>query len=272
MNTGRFKDKVALVTGGASGIAREIVERLVADGARVAVGDIDEQGLARVAEELGDAVAVLRTNVRAEQDVAALVELAATELGGLDTAFNVAGAGGPGMLTDLALTDWDAVVATVLTGTFLSMKHEARLMAATGGGAIVNVSSINASQAAQGLAAYCTAKAGVVMLTKCGGLELAADRIRVNAVAPGLVDTPMTAFQREIPAMRQAYLDVIPLDRVGRTSDIASAALFLASDEADWITGVDLAVDGGQVLSGYPNLMKVFAETGSQTYDAHLET
>jgi NAD(P)-dependent dehydrogenase (short-subunit alcohol dehydrogenase family) len=110
------------------------------------------------------------------------------------------------------------------------------------------------------------------MLTKCGGLELAADRIRVNSVAPGLVDTPMTAFQRDIPAIRRAYLDAIPLNRVGRVGDIASAALFLASDDADWITGVELTADGGQTLTGYPDLVKLFAEAGGVNYDAHLES
>ncbi|MBA2625765.1 MAG: SDR family oxidoreductase, partial [Acidimicrobiia bacterium] len=159
-------------------------------------------------------------------------------------------------LTETALADWDLVVGTCLTGLFLSVKHEARAMLAGGRpGTIVNIASINATVPAEGMVAYCSAKAGVEMLTRVAAMELGPAGIRVVGIGPGLIDTPLTAYQREQPVFRSAYLDEIPLGRVGTTGDVAAAAVFLASEEAAWVTGTTLWVDGGERTRGYPRML-----------------
>jgi NAD(P)-dependent dehydrogenase (short-subunit alcohol dehydrogenase family) len=153
---------------------------------------------------------------------------------------------------------WQDVVGTCLTGVFLSVKHEARVMAAHGdGGAIINIASLNARQPAEGMAAYCSAKAAVEMLTRVAALELGPAGIRVAGIGPGLIDTPLTAYQRDLPSFRQAYLDNTPMGRIGTTADIAAAALFLASDDASWVTGETLFVDGGALTMAYPRMLEL---------------
>ena len=252
---GRFAGRAAIVTAGASGIGRGIVSRLVAEGALVVVGDIDEAGLDDVAKELG--VVTRRCDATDEADVTALVEAAVSELGRLDCAFNVAGLGLGGAVLDIAAEDWDRVLSVSLRSTFLCTKHEGRRMVEQGdGGAIVNIASINAIQPAEGSASYNAAKAGVVNLTMTAAIELGAAGVRVNAVGPGLVRTPMTQDTlMAFPPVVAAFRDATPLERVGEPADIAAAATFLASDDATWITGQTLYVDGGQTITGYPKLL-----------------
>jgi meso-butanediol dehydrogenase / (S,S)-butanediol dehydrogenase / diacetyl reductase len=260
MFEGRFAGRVALVTAGASGIGNGIVTRLVAEGAQVLVGDVDEAGLERVAKELG--VSVWRCDASDEAEVTTLVETAVAQFGRIDCAFNVAGRGLGGGLVDASVEDWDHVVAVSLRSTFLCIKHEARHMIDRGGGgAIVNIASINAIQPAEGSASYNAAKAGVVNLTQSAALELGEHGIRVNAVGPGLVHTPMTHNSLvAFPGIVAAFLDATPLGRYGEPADIAAAATFLASDDATWITGQTLYVDGGQTVTGYPKLLHLRAE------------
>lgn len=255
MTPGRFQGRVALVTAGASGIGLAIVERLVAEGAKVVVGDIDGEGLQRLA---GPNVEVRFCDASHEDAVQELVG-AAAHLGGIDCAFNVAGLGIGGPLTEMPATDWDRVISISLRSCFLCLKHEARHMISRGrSGAIVNIASINAIQPAPGAGSYNAAKAGVVNLTQSAAIELGPSRIRVNAVGPGLVQTPMTQQPLiDVPDVVEAFREATPLQRYGQPADVAAAATFLASDEASWITGQTLYVDGGQTVTGYPNLLRL---------------
>jgi NAD(P)-dependent dehydrogenase (short-subunit alcohol dehydrogenase family) len=219
------------------------------------LGDRNESLLAAVGEELGDAVITEAIDVTVEADVERLVARAIGELGGLDLAVNCAGLGTLAPVAEHSLDEWNTVVGVCLTGTFLSVKHEALAMEATGrGGAIVNLASINAKVPSKGMSAYCSAKAGVEMLTRCAAMELGPKGIRVVGIGPGLIETPLTEYARLMPQIGQAYLDSVPLGRLGQTSDVASAALFLVSDEASWITGETLYVDGAESTNGYPDL------------------
>lgn len=255
MVTRRFEGKVAVVTGGASGIGLAISRRLVAEGARLVIADINPAALQTAVAELGSASVSVLTDVRIEAQVAAMVDAATQRFGRLDLAFNVAGLGAFGAITELAEADWDLVMDVCLKGVFLAVKHEAGRMIGQGhGGAIVNVASLNAQVPMYGGTAYCCAKAGVEMLSRNAALELAAHRIRVNTVSPGLTDTPLTAPMREVPGVEAAYMDRIPMRRWGTPEEMAAAALFLASDDAGYISGSNLFVDGAWSTTGYPDL------------------
>ena len=257
----RFEGKVAVVTGGASGIGRESARRLVREGAKVAIGDVNEAMLAETADELGDSCATSACNVTEEADVERLVATAVDVFGRVDIGVNCAGLGALGPVTDLDVAQWDLVLDVCLKGVFLATKHEARAMRAAGdGGVIVNIASINARQPAQGMAAYCSAKAGVEMLTRVAALELGRDGIRVCGIGPGLVDTPLTQYQRDMTVFRDGYLENIPMGRVGQPPDIAAAVAFLASDDASWVSGDTLYVDGASLTRGYPMMLDIAME------------
>ena len=260
----RLEGRVAVVTGGASGIGRAIAEAYLTEGASVVLGDRNRALLDAAAGELGDRCATAAGDVTVEADVERLVATAVDTFGGLDLGVNCAGVGALAPLVDHDLQVWHDVVGTCLTGVFLSVKHEARAMAAQGrGGAIINIASINARQPGEGMAAYCSAKAGVEMLTRVAALELGPQGIRVAGIGPGLVDTPLTAYQRDMPAFRQAYLENTPMGRVGTTDDIAAAAVFLASDDASWVTGETLFVDGGALTRAYPRMLGLLGEAST---------
>src|SRR5262245_14196449 len=214
---GRLQDKVAVITGGASGIGRAIAERFVAEGASVVLFDLNKELLDEVAAALAAAVGGTRSgDVTSEDDIAALVAAAVDRFGRLDVAVNSAGVGGFAPIVDHSVEEWNRVVGICLTGVFLSVKHEAKQMVAQrNGGVIINLASINARQAGEGMVAYCSAKAGVEMLTKCAAMELGQHQVRVCGIGPGLVDTPLTAFQNDFPNLRDAYLRNIPMGRSG---------------------------------------------------------
>jgi NAD(P)-dependent dehydrogenase (short-subunit alcohol dehydrogenase family) len=187
--------------------------------------------------------------------VEALAGAAVSRFGALDLGFNCAGLGVYGEITELSEADWSTVIDICLKGAFFAVKHEARHMLAAGrGGAIVNIASLNSHVPAFGSAAYTCAKAGVEMLSRNAALELARHRIRVNTVSPGLTDTPLTAGFRDVAGLEGAFLDRIPMRRWGSPEDMAAAALFLASDDAGYISGSNLFVDGAWETSGYPDL------------------
>jgi meso-butanediol dehydrogenase/(S,S)-butanediol dehydrogenase/diacetyl reductase len=259
----RFEGRVAVVTGGASGIGEATVRRLVGEGARVAVGDVNGEGLEALAEELGAAVAPVVCDVTRETDVEGLVAAAVDRFGRLDAGFNVAGAARGAPIDQIDLADWRFTVDLCLTGVFLSMKHEARQFLRQGGaGAIVNVASLNSIVPMFQGASYCAAKAGAAMLGACGALEWGESGIRVNTVSPGLTETPLTGALRSMPGVVDAYLDRIPMKEIGRPEQIASAAVYLASDDASYISGVNLVVDGAWSTSGYPDLRPWVGELG----------
>jgi NAD(P)-dependent dehydrogenase (short-subunit alcohol dehydrogenase family) len=253
--SGRLGGRVAVVTGAASGIGRRTAELFVEEGAAVVVGDRNAPMLAEVQQELGtDRCATAVIDVTQEADVAHLVQLARERFGKVDVAVNSAGIGTLGSILEHPIESWQAVLDVSLTGVFLAVKHEARAMLEEGGGGvIVNMASIYGRQAGEGMVAYCCAKAGVEMLTSVAALELGPRGVRVNAIAPGFVETPMTAPTQA--TSRAAYQDSIPLGRLGRTEDIARAALFLVSDDAAWCNGETLVVDGGEVHREAPRLL-----------------
>ncbi len=252
---GVVEGKVAVVTGGASGIGRRVAELLVAEGAQVVVGDRNRELLEATQAAIGSAsCAAAVVDVTVEGDLERLVGVAVERFGGLDIGVNSAGIGTLAPIHEHPLDRWRAVLDVCLTGVFLALKAESsRMIAQGGGGAVVNIASLNARQAAEGMSAYCSAKAGVEMLTRVAALELGRHGIRVNAVSPGFVDTPMTA--PTCPAVRERFIDAVPLGRPGTSDDIARAVLFLVSDNASWVSGESLLVDGGEVNREYPRLL-----------------
>jgi NAD(P)-dependent dehydrogenase (short-subunit alcohol dehydrogenase family) len=247
-----FDGATAIVTGGASGIGGRVTERLHEAGAHVVVGDWNQEALDRISQ-LGDRIHPVRVDVREESDIEGMVAVA-RDLGGLKLAVNAAGIGEGTQIIDQDLETWNKVIGVVLTGVFLAVKHEARELIRLGaGGAIVNVASINSNIPTWGSGAYSVAKSGVEMLTRTSAYELAEHRIRVTCVSPGLVDTPMAARTGNMtPAVIDRWLEHTPLGRVGTTDDIASAILYLGGDEATWVTGHNLVVDGGLTHTAGP--------------------
>lgn len=253
----RFAGTTAVVTGGASGIGFAITRRLLAEGASVACSDINAERLHTAEKELaaGGRAVFVQADVTKEAEVEALMEAAVTRLGPLGAAFNAAGASRPSYLVDLSEEDWDFTVDLCLKGVFLAMKHEARRMIAHGrGGAIVNIASLNAHVPMYAGAAYATAKAGVEMLTKNGALEWADRGIRVNAILPGLVQTPLTKRHFDNPDALAAFNARTPMGRPAQPEEIAGPSLFLASKDASYVSGASLLVDGAWAVSGYPDM------------------
>lgn len=257
---GRLDGKVAIVTGGASGIGKGAVERFVAEGARVIIGDMDGDGIGALIGQLGhNYVDGAVVDVRDESAVERMVAQATRRFGRLDIAVNNAGVGGFSPIQDYALEDWNRVLGISLSGTFLCIKHESRRLIEQGtGGSIINIASLNAIQATEGFAAYCSAKAGVAMLTKVAALELGRHRIRVNAIGPGLIHTPATAAMLAIPGLEDAFIREAPIGRAGEPQDIANLLVYLASDESTLMTAQTLYIDGGASLNKYPELFKFF--------------
>ena len=261
----RLQGKSALVTGAASGIGRRIATRFVQEGANVLFADIDEAGLSGAAEGLDPTrVTTAIADITRESDVVQMLQDAVDRFTGLDVAVNCAFGLRPttppaaGSASSIPFCEepterFAAVVEVGLTAPFCCIRHEARQMASQdAGGSIINVVSINARQPAEGMSSYCAAKAGLEMLTRCAALELGPHGVRVTAIGPGLIDTPMTSFLTSSPELLGDYLGNVPLGRVGTPDDIASAAVFLASDEAAWISGATLYVDGGQLTARVP--------------------
>ncbi len=243
-----FTGKVALVTGGGAGIGRATSLRFARHGAKVVIGDIDPAGAETanlIKREGGEAVFV-QTDVREAKEVENLVATAVETYGGLHCAFNNAGILAP--TTPLAEVDdstFDNVLAVDLKGIFLSMKYEIRQMLQAGGGAIVNNASIAGMIAEAGISAYAAAKHGVIGLSKAAALEYASKGIRINALAPGLVETAMTKPWFDNPAMRSYFMANSPIGRFAQPEEIAGMVLFLCSDFASFAVGQTFAIDGG---------------------------
>ena len=258
----RFEGKRAVVTGGASGIGRATALRLASEGAFVLVGDVDEAGGAALAEQSDGRIAFRRCDVMQAGDIEALMQ-ACHEGGGLDVVFNNAGAGGAREAIDeIAPEDWDATMALLLRSVALGIRYAAPLMAERGanggrGGAIVNTSSVSALGSGYAPTAYSTAKAGVLHLTRIAAADLASDSIRVNAVVPGFITTNIFTRHLGIADEHKAKADAMiegaagqaqPIARAGRPEDIAAAVAYLASDDASFVTGTSILVDGGMLV------------------------
>lgn len=256
----RLAGRVAMITGGASGMGLATVRRFLAEGARVVMADLNDVAGASVLDELtalghGDDVRFARTDVAVEDDVAAAVETAVEAFGRLDVVFNNAGVGGAfGPITEIAVDDWDYTFGVLARGVFLGIKHGARAMIDGGrGGAIINTASIAGLSGGSGPQAYSAAKAAVINLTRAAAIELGPHRIRVNAICPGAILTPLLGTSQG-PDLGERLDRLQPWPEHGVGDDIAGAALFLASDDARFVTGDALVVDGGLTAAG-PSLV-----------------
>lgn len=245
------QERIALVTGAARGIGLATVERLLQDGWKVALLDIDGGNLEATMGRLGkpEATLAIVADVSDPAQVKAAVQQVEERFGRLDALVNNAGIAIFKPLLETSFEDWSKVLAVNLSGPFLCTQAAAPLMAANGGGAVVNITSISGLRASTLRVAYGTSKAGLAQLTKQQAIELAQLGIRVNAVAPGPVDTAMAKAVHS-PEIRAAYHDAVPLARYGLESELANAIVFLCSDKASYITGQVLAVDGGFEATG----------------------
>lgn len=253
---GRLQDQVAVITGGANGIGAATVLRFLDEGARVVIGDLNEANAARVLDQAAasgraDRLRFVRTDVSAEAQVAALIDAAVQAFGRLDCMFNNAGVGGVfGPLASTRADDWDATMGVLLRGVFLGIKHGARVMQAQGqGGCIVSTASVAGLTGGSGAHAYSAAKAAVMSLTRTAAVELAAHRIRVNAVAPGPVMTGLYTRGKDAQAAANALAHQ-PWPEPVRPEDIAGVVAFLASRDAGFVTGETIVADGGLMARG----------------------
>jgi NAD(P)-dependent dehydrogenase (short-subunit alcohol dehydrogenase family) len=249
----QLEGKVAVVTGGASGIGEGIARRFVAEGARVVIGDIQDDAGQEVAGSLGDRAAYVHCDVTSEDDVAALVAAAPDRFGRLDIMVNNAGAiGARGSILDITTADWDATMNLLLRSVFFGMRYAGRVLVDQGeGGSIISMASIAAHSPGNGPHVYGTAKAGIVHLTQRVALELGEQRIRVNAICPGGIVTPLVldAAGADVDAtesIAELLAAMRPYPMSGYPSDVAATAAWLASGDAEFVTGQAITVDGGE--------------------------
>jgi NAD(P)-dependent dehydrogenase (short-subunit alcohol dehydrogenase family) len=257
---GRLDGKVAVVTGGCSGIGLGTVELFVAQGARVVAADLQAEKGEMLERRFPDKVRFSSCDVTSEAQLAATMALAKAAFGGLDILFNNAGHGGaPNGVADMTPEGWDSVFALLLRGPVMGMKHALPLMLERGGGSVINTASIAGLQAGFGPLAYSAAKAAVIHMSRCAAAELSPKKIRVNAICPGLIATSIfgasMGLPREVADQMAAQIAQVgpkiqPIPKAGLPEDIARAALYLASDDSEFVTGTHIVVDGGITIGG----------------------
>ncbi|WP_319435559.1 SDR family NAD(P)-dependent oxidoreductase [Mycobacterium sp. RTGN5] len=247
-------ERVAVIIGGASGIGWATAQTLAAQGARVTIADRNTELAQERAATLGAPHTWAAVEVTDEATVAQLFDDVVAREGGLHVVVNCAGFSGFGVITELDAEQFRSVVDVCLNGAFLVIKHAGRHLGE--GGALVSLTSLNARQPAVGMSAYCAAKAGLSMLTQVAALELGPRGIRVNAVAPGFVHTPLTEGAAVVPGVVDEYVENTALGRAGTPQDIADAVAFLCSPQSSWLTGEILDLNGGAHLKRYPNIQE----------------
>jgi len=254
----RFEGKVAIVTGGASGIGKSTVKILVEEGAKVTVADMNQDALDAVKAEYTDAVLTLKVDVSKEEDVKNMVAETVKSFGKLDILHNNAGIGGFNLIADTTLEDWRKVFAIDVDGVFLGCKYAIPEFIKGGGGVIVNTASISGLGADYAMASYNAAKAAVINLTRIVANDHGADNIRCNAVCPGPIETPLLKDALTDDVLQQ-YHDAIPSGRIGQPEEIATVVAFLASDDASFVNGTTVVADGGLMAkTGQPPIAKAF--------------
>lgn len=245
----RLQGKVAIVTGAASGIGLAIARRFHGAGASVVVADISGAEHA-VAQSLGERAVAVHADITIAADVQSMVQAAVDRFGGLDILCNNAGIDGAfHALADYGEEDYERIMAVNARGVFLGMKYAIPLLQRRGGGSIVNIASTAGITVSPGLGVYGASKAAVIQLSRSAAVEYAKDRIRVNAICPAMIETPFTAeLMKANPDAAAQVLAHTPLGRVGQPHEVADVALFLASDESSYVTGVTLPVDGAHTI------------------------
>lgn len=249
----RLAGKTAVVTGAGRGIGRAIALAYAKEGAQVVVVDRDAETADRTAAELsaqGSAAIAVHADVGEERDVDAMFEATMRRFGAVDVLVSNAGVGFHRALLDLGLADWERVIRVNLTGTFLCVQRAARIMCERGGGSIIVMGSTSGQRGAMARTAYGVSKAGVMQLTRIAATELASHGVRVNAIAPGPVTTPLS-LKNHTAEQRRAYLGRIPMKRYGEMEEVAAVAVFLASSESSYVNGHILNVDGGMNEAGH---------------------
>jgi NAD(P)-dependent dehydrogenase (short-subunit alcohol dehydrogenase family) len=255
---GQLDGKIAFITGGCSGIGLAMVETFIAEGARIVVGDLQEDKGTDLVRRFPEVLRFARCDVSSEEDVSAAIALAVSAFGGLDITCNNAGIGGPQeTVENISVENWDRGLAILLRGPLLGIKHSIPAMRARGGGSIINTASAAAVQSGLAAVTYGVAKAGVVQLSRKAAAECAHDRIRVNTLCPGFIATSIFGNSRGLPRgipevmaqeMDHAFKSLQPLPYAGLPKDIADAALYLASASARFVTGTEILIDGGLLL------------------------
>ncbi|MFT5210149.1 MAG: NAD(P)-dependent dehydrogenase (short-subunit alcohol dehydrogenase family) [Flavobacterium sp.] len=265
----RLTNKVAIVTGGASGMGLATVHRFLSEGAKVVIADFNELNGKQVVESIENTqyssqISFVKTDVASESDIKAMIQHAHDVFGTIDIVFNNAGVGGAiGPLTETSVDDWDYTFDVLAKGVFLGVKHAAIYMKANGiAGSIINTASIAGLSGDGGPLVYSAAKAAVISLSQSAAVELARDKIRVNAICPGLIVTPL-ADGGDRDKTEQQFAKAQPWPDFGQGKHIAGVAAFLASDDAEFVTGEHLIVDGGLTAAG-PELSKKFPKSSAR--------
>ncbi len=259
----RFRNKIVVITGGASGIGAAAARRFHAEGASVVLADLNDDAGAALAAELGNRARYKHTDVAEWEVVAALMQFAVDEFGGIDVLFNNAGIGCFGATPDLDVAEWKRVIAIDLDSVFYGCKAAIPFLRQRGGGAIVNTASASGLAGDFSFTAYNAAKGAVINYTRAVAIDHAGEGIRVNAVCPGPVATPIIAGIKDMPGVAEIWDACVPMGRFAQPEEIAAAVCFLASADASYMTGAIIAVDGGLTAhTGQPNLPKLLGAAG----------